>query len=626
MIRRVAPWRWSALLNPKQSKPRSPLALEIIFSKDVSSAIILLNKMTRSYSAWFAAFLFMLTVNPAHSQSPWAATRPAGPVTASSATLNGMATARGQSTDAWFEWGTYAGYGNSTTITNIASSGQVVRLSVPLSDLAPGATYHYRLVASNTVGVTYGMDTLLTTGTRIATWNSPDVPFPSIPVGLTNIVSVACGHGHYLAITSDGTVSSWPVPLFYPSGTSTVPGGLSNVVAVAGGYSHSLALGQDGKVTAWGTYMANAQAAFVPNGLSNIIAVAGGDSHSLALKSDGTVVAWGNNSSSQTNLPAKLTNVVAIAAGSTHSLALKADGTVVTWGSDPLGQPTTPPSWLTNVVAISSESWHNLALRSDGTVVAWGNNSFGQTNVPAGLTNVVAVSAGHLYSLALKSDGSLVAWGHTNYLGRLPTALSNVVAISSGDYQSLAMSSVNLPPIAFAKSATGGVNKDLIVTLTGWDPNGDALSFLITSPPTNGTLYQFDVSSGRGNPITAPGTPVTDLSRVVFAPSADAFGAPYTTFGFLASDGAYNSDAALVNVIILPQPTIQSAGFGTNFNAEFALGFGGLSNATYSVQASTNLVNWTRLGSASQPSPGQFMFLDTAATNWPRRFYRIISP
>src|SRR5262249_7165725 len=111
-----------------------------------------------------------------------------------------------------------------------------------------------------------------------------------------------------------------------------------------------------------------------------------------------------------------------------------------------------------------------------------------------------------------------------------------------------------------------------------------------------------------------------------FAPAVDAFGAPYTTFAFLASDAAYNSDAALVNVIILPQPIIQSAGFGTNFNAGFALGFGGLSNATYSVQASTNLVNWSRLGSAGQPSPGQFMFLDIAATNWRRRFYRIISP
>src|SRR5262249_42872867 len=151
-------------------------------------------------------------------------------------------------------------------------------------------------------------------------------------------------------------------------------------------------------------------------------------------------------------------------AGSTHSLALKADGTIVTWGTETPGQPTTPPSWLTNVVAICSESWHNLALRSDAPGVRGGNNSFGRTNVPAGLSNVVAISAGHLHSLALKSDGSLVAWGHTNYLGRMPPAVSNFVAISSGDYQSLAMSG-NLPPMPFAKSAIGGVNKDLIVTL-----------------------------------------------------------------------------------------------------------------------------------------------------------------
>jgi hypothetical protein len=544
------------------------------------------------------------------------------------ATLNGMATARGYSTAAWFEWGPNAGYGNTTPSTDIGTNSRVVRLSATIGDLTPGASYHYRLVVSNAVGVAFGMDGLLTTGTRIAAWNSPDEFYPVIPVGLSNVVGLACGHNHFLAIRSDGTVVPWTVgaPYSVPYGQINVPADLSNVVSVAGGYSHSLALRQDGGVTAWGTYMANSQAAFVPNGLSNVVAVAGGDSHSLALKNDGTVVAWGNNTYGQLNIPFGLTNVIAIAAGSTHSLALRADGTIVTWGSEPFGQPTTPPSWLTNAVAISSESWHNLALRADGTMVAWGNNNFGQTNVPAGLSNVVAISAGHLHSLALKSDGTLVAWGSANYLARVPIALTNVVAISSGDYHSLAMSSVDLPPIAFSKSATGGVNKDLIVSLNGWDPNGDALSFQITSTPTNGTLYQYDISSGRGNPITSAGMPVIDPSRVVYAPATDAFGAPYTTFGFIASDATYNSDPALVSVMILPSPIVQPTGFVSNSNSGFAFGFGGFSNAAYSIQASTNLVNWIRLGSASQISPGQFKFVDTTATNWASRFYRVTSP
>jgi hypothetical protein len=44
------------------------------------------------------------------------------------------------------------------------------------------------------------------------------------------------------------------------------------------------------------------------------------------------------------------------------------------------------------------------------------------------------------------------------------------------------------------------------------------------------------------------------------------------------------------------------------------------------VYASTDLKAWTWLGSASQPTPGQFLFNDSSSTNHPWRFYRIRSP
>ena len=324
-------------------------------------------------------------------------------------------------------------------------------------------------------------------------------------------------------------------------------------------------------------------------------------------------------------MPHGLTNVVAIAAGSSHNLALRADGTVVAWGTDSGGSPT-PPSSLSNVVAISSETWHNLALRQNGTVVAWGANTFGQSSVPTGLTNVLAIAAGLEHSLALKTDGTLVAWGIASYVTNLSTGLSNVVAISSGDYHSLALTPANLPPRALARTATGAVNTDTIISLTGWDPNTDAISFRITTLPTNGTLYQY-TGSGRGEAISAPDTPVDDPLRVLFSPAPDSFGAPYTTFGFSARDGQYDSPPALETIKILPPPLLQAVSFvQSSSNAGFALSFSGFSNAAYSVQASTNLVDWSRLGSAAQPSPSQFSFLDTGATNQPRRFYRVATP
>jgi len=577
---------------------------------------------------WVSVTLLSLAACPVQAQSPWVTTQAPGPVGPASATLNGMATARGYSTVAWFEWGSDATYGSVTTVANIGGGGQVARVSAVIDGLLSGATFHYRLVASNVFGVTFGADRVFATGMKVATWTDLSVPLPAIPLGLSNIVAQASGHGHNLALTSDGTVVAWGVgiPVVYANyGQTNVPAGLTNVVAVAGGWVHSLAVRQDGTVAAWGEYMSPLEPAYVPAGLSNVVAIAGGDSHSLALKSDGTLVAWGGNTYGQLSVPARLTNVVAIAAGSTHSLALRADGTVVAWGTDSFANPTTPPPWLSNVVALSSETWHNLALRSDGTVVAWGNSTYGQTNVPADLSNVVAIAAGLQHSLALKADGTLVAWGNPIYVTNVPPSLTNVVAISSGDHHSLAVTPENLPPRAFSRSTTGAVNKDVVISLAGWDPNGDPLSFQITSPPTNGALYQY-TGSGRGDPITSPNTPMSDPFRVIFAPFPDSFGAPYTTFSFVGGDGQYDSSPGTATVTILPSPMIQAGGFVQIGTPGFALTFNALSNVNYGVQASTNLVTWSRLGSATQPAPGQFFFLDAGATNWPRRFYRVTSP
>ena len=99
-----------------------------------------------------------------------------------------------------------------------------------------------------------------------------------------------------------------------------MPPGLNNVVAIAAGGYHSLALKYDGTVVAWGDDSVGQTN--VPAGLSNVVAVAAGGFHSLALKADGTLVTWGDNSAGQSSVPVGLTNVVAISAGYLHSLAL----------------------------------------------------------------------------------------------------------------------------------------------------------------------------------------------------------------------------------------------------------------------------------------------------------------
>src|SRR5664280_1122962 len=73
---------------------------------------------------------------------------------------------------------------------------------------------------------------------------------------------------------------------------TTVPPSATNVVAVAAGAYHSLALRLDGTVVCWGSYSGTN----MPASATNATAIAAGVSHSVALLADNSVVAWGDNS------------------------------------------------------------------------------------------------------------------------------------------------------------------------------------------------------------------------------------------------------------------------------------------------------------------------------------------
>src|SRR5437870_4950194 len=67
-------------------------------------------------------------------------------------------------------------------------------------------------------------------------------------------------------------------------GQTDVPTDVTNVVAIAAGGFHNLALRNDGTVVGWGDK--------VPPSFSGITAVAAFGYHDLGLKLDGTLVAW----------------------------------------------------------------------------------------------------------------------------------------------------------------------------------------------------------------------------------------------------------------------------------------------------------------------------------------------
>jgi len=94
---------------------------------------------------------------------PAATTGTATAVTATSATVAGVVSPRGNPTAYYFQYGPTTAYGSQTSVGNAGSGANNVNVSAPIGPLSPSKTYHYRLVATNSFGTAYGADMTLTT-------------------------------------------------------------------------------------------------------------------------------------------------------------------------------------------------------------------------------------------------------------------------------------------------------------------------------------------------------------------------------------------------------------------------------------------------------------------------------
>ncbi len=277
-----------------------------------------------------------------------------------------------------------------------------------------------------------------------------DAPGPVLDIA--NIVQVASGNWHGLALDASGNVWSWGLDSSGQLGRARALSrsvaapvvGLPIIAQVSAGYSHSLAVDSTGSAWAWGSngYGELGDASYLDTGtpvklsaISDIQYLVAAGLYSLALKRDGSVWGWGSTLPGAASNPAVPTlmhvNATAVAAGAEHCLALNRDGTVWAWGSNASGQlgdgtktdhlqPIQVPG-LSGVMAIAASNGSSYALKSDGTVLGWGENLRGQLGditaaqrlapvAIAGLNGVVEFVAGASHALARKADRSVWGW------------------------------------------------------------------------------------------------------------------------------------------------------------------------------------------------------------------------
>jgi plastocyanin len=104
------------------------------------------------------------TATPASTPTPTPAvsTSPATNVASFSATLNGSVNPRGASTTVNFQYGLTTSYG-STTATQTKTGNTVQAVSANISGLSASHVYHFRIVAHNGGGTSFGADRTFTT-------------------------------------------------------------------------------------------------------------------------------------------------------------------------------------------------------------------------------------------------------------------------------------------------------------------------------------------------------------------------------------------------------------------------------------------------------------------------------
>ncbi|MCI2253885.1 Ig-like domain-containing protein [Domibacillus sp. PGB-M46] len=370
---------------------------------------------------------------------------------------------------------------------------------------------------------------------------------PKAVGGLPAIIAIAAGDQHTLAVDEQGNVWAWGRNAYGQAGKDAMTGnvpkpekvaGITDVVAVAAGAEHSVALKRDGTVWAWGrnttgqlgnseTKDVNSRPQQVP-GLIGITEIAAGDNHTLALKQDRTAVwAWGSNSYGQLGDGGKemklmpiqvqgMKGVTEVSAGDNHTAVLKEDGTVWTWGRNTSGIGTSRSTpiqvkGVENAVALGggggSDSF-TIAAREDGTVWLWNKaSSDPNTNLPVfkqvhGISNVKKASAFPFV------QGSQVLF---RYFGDSSTG-SVKVSGSFNDWVDLPLEEVS--PNVW----------ELQVTMKPGDYNyGFMVNGIWTTDPLNRnkTINEFGSSFSVLNvPIYATEGPVIDGKTVTFSYSS----------------------------------------------------------------------------------------------------------
>ena len=377
-------------------------------------------------------------------------------------TLNGMLYCNGLDCGAWFQYGLTTNYENVTIITNLGGGTTNVNFSVFVGSLVAATNYYFRAVATNGLGLVYGI------GQSFTTAIFGDVTATVAP-GLQGVYNASVAWGDY---DNDGQLDFLLTGLLNNNTTSisqiwrNTGNGFANVTSMIAPGLPGVSSGS----VAWGDYDNDGRLDFILTGTANAFAGSGGTSQ-----------IWHNTGSNFVNVTASVaSNLTGVGNSS------------VAWGDyDNDGR-------LDFVIAGVSNATPN-----PGITQIWHNTGSNFVNVTATVApGLPGISSGTVAWGDYDNDGRLDLWvvgGGTSQIWH--NTGSNFVNVT-------ASVAPGLPLITFGSSSC--------VALGDYDNDG-RLDFLITGQLANNTsICQIWHNTGTNfvNVTTsiAPGLSSTALS------------------------------------------------------------------------------------------------------------------
>jgi alpha-tubulin suppressor-like RCC1 family protein len=547
--------------------------------------------------------------------------------------------------------------------------------TLTLTNAQLSASGLYNVVVSNIVGMAISIPALAAVSTTTILscgdndegelgLGSFDPTSTNSPAGTTN-AAIFASAGNYFSLFIDGRGVLWSVgendsgqlgigTNVYSEAHATPIA--SNVVAASAGDGTAMFVENDGSLWAMGQ---NGYFQFGFTGLASTnrpielagfpgkaVAVAVSDGTALVLRNDGVLWVAGDNENGQLGLGAisytstwtEISNGVAsVAAGWFHSAFLKADGTLWVMGDNSHGEmgngtttDQTTPLFVTNhVTAMAAGYDDTLFVRNDGSLWGMGYNEYGQlgdgtysdTNRPVPVaSNVFSVFSGQTHSLFVETNGTAWVMGDSisGQLGLGPSIpITNRPALMLGGL-----------PVAGAFTGGTAIHTLLVagpeLPIISQQPSNQTLAagneavFVVAASGFGPLSYQWqfdgtDIGSATAPNLLLPGLTAADAGsyKVVIVNPAGSVTSSVARLTLASVPG-------LTNISVLTNHTIKL------LCASNELTIPGRIIATTNLLAP--LSDWVTLTILPAGPAAPVQYIDSAATNYPSRFYRAVWP